>query len=82
MIIIKKGLTSSMGWNLGNKYKSIHLLDPLTSTPIKGTKIKKIKEIIKMIEENLRSFSWFIEESEKIINIPRKIKTKCLKKKV
>ena len=37
---IKKGLTNSIGWNLGNKYKSIHLLDPLTSTPIKGTNIK------------------------------------------
>ena len=40
--IIKKGLTISIGWNLGRKGKSIHLLDPLTSTPIKGTKIKNI----------------------------------------
>ena len=43
MNIIKKGFTSSMGWNLGNIYKSIHLLDPLTSIPINGTKMRKIK---------------------------------------
>ena len=45
--IIKKGLTNSIGWNLGNKYKSIHLFEPLTSIPIIGTKIKKLMKIKK-----------------------------------
>ena len=31
--------------NLGKKGKSIHLLEPLTSKPIIGTKTKKIKQI-------------------------------------
>ena len=42
--IIVKGFTSSTGWNLGKKNKSIHRFDPLTSTPIIGTKNKKNKE--------------------------------------
>ena len=32
-----------MGCILGKKNKSIHLLDPFTSIPIKGTKIIKLK---------------------------------------
>ena len=79
--IIKNGFTNSIGWNLGNKYKSIHLLDPLTSIPIKGTKIKKISDNKKMMKENLKSFSLSIEERTKITIVPKKIKTKCLKKK-
>ena len=43
-IIIKKGFINSTGCNLGKKFKSSHLVDPLTSTPIKGTKTNKIKE--------------------------------------
>ena len=43
-IIIKKGFTNSTGCNLGKKIKSNHLVDPFTSTPIKGTKSSKIKE--------------------------------------
>ena len=78
--IIKKGLTSSIGWNLGKKYMSIHLLEPFTSTPIIGTRIKKIKEIKKIKIENFKSFNWFIDERKKITNIPKKIKTRCLKK--
>ena len=49
--IIKKGLTSSIGWNLGKKNKSIHLREPFTSTPIIGTKIKETKEIKKRINK-------------------------------
>ena len=37
-----------MGWNLGKKNKSIHLFDPLTSTPIMGTK-SKVTKVIKTI---------------------------------
>ena len=77
---IKKGLTNSIGWNLGKKYKSIHLLDPLTSMPMRGTNINKIKEKIKITTEYLRSLFWSIDERTKITNIPKKIKTKCLKK--
>ena len=78
--IIKKGLTNSTGWNLGNKYKSNHLLDPLTSIPIKGTKNKKIKEIKKTIIEYLNNLFWSIEEKMKITANPNIIKAKCLKK--
>ena len=46
-IKIKKGLTISTGWNLGKKNRSIHRLDPLTSTPIKGTKNNKKSDITK-----------------------------------
>ena len=51
--IIKKGFNISIGWNLGKKNKSIHLLDPLTSMPIIGTKNKDSNEIKKRIIENL-----------------------------
>ena len=46
--IIKKGLTSSIGWSLGKKKISSHLFDPLTSTPINGTKNNNIKDTKKM----------------------------------
>ena len=48
-MIIKNGLRISTGWNLGKKNISIHLLEPLTSTPKIGTKIK-VQNII--INEN------------------------------
>ena len=79
--IIKKGFTNSIGWNLGKKSRSIHLLEPFTSTPIKGTKIKKTNDIRKKINENFKRVSLFIDERKKIINIPSRIKVKCLKKK-
>ena len=79
--IIKKGLTNSIGWNLGNTYKSIHLFDPLTSIPINGTSDKKMSEIKKITKEYFKSFSLSKDERIKIIIVPKKIKTKCLKKK-
>ena len=78
--IIKNGFTSSIGWNLGKKNKSIHLWALFTSTPIKGTKNKDIKENKKKIGESLKSFSSLIDDKTKIIIIPRKTKDKCLKK--
>ena len=69
-IIIKKGLRTSMGWNLGKKNKSIHLLEPLTSTPINGTKNKEISEIKKRKIEYLYNWSEFKEENIKIRDIP------------
>ena len=80
-ITIKKGLISSIGWNLGKIPKSIHLLDPFTSIPINGTKTK-IKSVIqnKIIDILIKSSSF---KNEKIINIvtPKIIKIKCLIKK-
>ena len=56
--IIVKGLTISIGWNLGRKKRSNHLLDPLTSVPKIGTKNKKNKEIKNKYIENLKRFFW------------------------
>ena len=52
-MIIKNGLRISIGWNLGKKNISIHLLEPLTSTPIIGTKIKVQNIIIKETNDSL-----------------------------
>ena len=68
--IIKKGFKISTGWNLGKKNKSIHLLDPLTSTPMNGTKNKEISEIKKRKIEYLYNWSEFNDEKIKIRNIP------------
>ena len=69
-IIIKNGFRTSMGWNLGKKNKSIHLLEPLTSTPINGTKNKEISEIKKRIIEYLYNWFEFNDENIKIRDIP------------
>ena len=47
-IIIKNGFTSSTGCNLGKKNRSNHLVDPLTSTPIKGTRNNNIRDTKKI----------------------------------
>ena len=78
--MIKKGLTISIGWNRGKKYKSIHLWALLTSTPTIGTKNREINESRKIIGEIVKSFSLSIDEKIKIIIIPKKTKDKCLKK--
>ena len=69
-IIIKNGFKTSIGWNLGKKNKSIHLLDPFTSTPTNGTKNKEISEIKKRKIEYLYNWSEFKEENIKIRHIP------------
>ena len=69
---IKKGFRTSIGWNLGKKNRSIHLLDPLTSIPIIGTKTKESKEIKKRIIEYFINCSLLKEENIKTINIPIK----------
>ena len=69
-IITKNGFRISMGWNLGKKNKSIHLLEPLTSTPMNGTKNKEISEIKKRIIEYLYNWSEFKEENIKMRKIP------------
>ena len=52
-MIIKNGLSISIGWNLGKKNISNHLLEPLTSIPKIGTKIKVQNIIIKESSESL-----------------------------
>ena len=69
-VIIKNGFRTSMGWNLGKKNKSIHLLEPLTSTPMNGTKNKEISETKKRIIEYLYNWSEFNDENIKIRDIP------------
>ena len=78
--IIKNGFTSSIGWNLGKKYKSIHRWALFTSTPMTGTKNNEINDNKKIIGEILKSFCSFIDDKIKIIRIPRNTKDKCLKK--
>ena len=78
--IIRNGLTNSIGWNLGKKYKSIHRWALFTSTPITGTKINEISDNKKNNGETLNNFSLFIEDKIKIINKPRETNDKCLKK--
>ena len=78
---INRGLTNSMGWNLGIKNRSIHLFDPFISTPIIETKKRNKIEI-----ENIGSINFiilFFSWTEMIINKNRAIKTKvrCLLKK-
>ncbi len=81
IIIIKNGFKISIGWNLGKKKGSNHLLDPFTSIPRKGTKNKQKKDIKKNIIENLiKVFCFKIEKNNKKI-IPSKINDKCFKKK-
>ncbi len=69
-MITKNGFRTSIGWNLGKKNKSIHLLEPLTSTPMNGTKNKEVSEIKKRKIEYLYNLSELKEENIKIRNIP------------
>ena len=71
-ITIKNGFKTSIGWNRGKKNKSIHLFDPLTSTPMNGTKNKKMREIKKRKMEYLYNCSEFKDEKIKISDIPMK----------
>ena len=71
--IIVKGLTSSIGWNLGKKNKSSHLFDPLTSVPIIGTKNKRNKEMKNKKIDNLKRFFLLKDEKNIRIIIPKKI---------
>ena len=79
--IIKKGLINSIGWNLGKKPRSNHLFDPLTSIPIKGTKIKNKKEMKNRIIEILNKKSSLKNENTTNMNAPRIINIKCFIKK-
>ena len=70
--IIIKGLTISMGWNLGKKSRLSHLFDPLTSVPKKGTKNRRNREIKNKKTDSLNKlFSLKDEKNIKIIT-PKK----------
>ena len=71
-VIIKKGFKTSIGWNLGKNNKSIHLFEPLTSTPIIGTKNKEKIDNRKRKIENLNNLSFLNDEKIKTIIIPIK----------
>ena len=78
---IINGFKSSIGWNLGKKERSIHLLDPFTSTPTNGTKIKNIKDMKNIIRQKFTSFS-LSKAEKKTTNVKLIIiKIKCFKKK-
>ena len=53
IVTIKKGFTNSIGCILGKTNKSIHLLEPLISTPIIGTRNNKTNDKQKNISEIL-----------------------------
>ena len=75
------GLTTSIGWNLGRKKRLIHLLEPFTSAPKIGTKIKRNKEAKKKKNESLKRFFSLNDEKNIKMIIPMEINIKCLKKK-
>ena len=77
--IIKNGFKNSIGWNRGRNEKSNHLLDPLTSIPIKGTKIKAANAKKNRITDILTMNSWFKNENNNIIKIPTITNIKCFK---
>ena len=80
-VIMKKGLTISIGWNIGKKPKPIHLFDPFTSIPINDTKTKVINEITNKIIDALNKSSSLMNENNIRIVMPIIIKIKCLIKK-
>ena len=80
--IIKNGFKSSIGWKFGKgEGRSIHLLEPLTSTPINGTKIKHAKKTKNRNSDILKSFVLSIKEIKIKTKNPNIIKIKCLIKK-
>ena len=77
---MKNGLINSTGCNLKKKILS-HLLEPLTSTPIKGTKINKINRNRKSGAIALFSISKRTDEIANIKDNDKNAKIKCLMKK-
>ena len=77
---MKKGFRSSIGCSL-NRYKSNHLLAPLTSTPIIGTKINNRKDIIKNGTAIFFNNEVSIAEITNIIKRANTVKIKCFEKK-
>ena len=80
VISIKNGFNISIGCNL-KKYKSNQRLAPLTSTPITGTRDRKIKERKNKGITNLFNCEVLIAEMETIMNKAKIVKLKCFEKK-
>ena len=78
---IIKGFKISIGWNLGRKKISSHLLDPFTSVPMKGTKIKEIKKIKKKRYDNKNNLFFSKIEKKKHCEYSNWNKYTVLKKK-
>ena len=53
---MNSGFTISTGWNCGKKNRLSHLFEPLISTPKKGTRKRKRKEIKKKGNKNFSIF--------------------------
>ena len=79
--IINRGFTNSTGWNNGKIRKSIHLFEPLISTPKIGTKERIKIEIKNRKGKNFINlfFSWI--EIARIKNNEMETKIRCLMKK-
>ena len=77
---MKKGFRSSMGCSL-NRYKSNHLLAPIVSTPIMGTKINNRKDSIKNGTTIFFSNNVSIAEITNIIKRANTVKIRCFEKK-
>ena len=77
---MKRGFKSSIGCNL-KKYKFNHLLAPLTSNPIMGTKINNRKDIMKSGITIFFNNDVSIAEIANIIKKASIVKIKCFEKK-
>ena len=77
---MKKGFNTSIGCNL-KKYKSNHRLAPLTSTPIIGTKARRIKEVTNKGIINFFKTEVSIIEIKNIIINDKIVNIKCFEKK-
>ena len=77
---MKKGFNTSIGCNL-KKYKSNHLLAPLTSIPKIGTKAKKINEIVNNGITNFLKIEVSIKDILIMTKRAKKVKIRCLEKK-
>ena len=80
VIKIKNGLSNSIGCIL-KKYKSSHLFAPLTSTPITGTKISKIKKITNNGTTIFFNKLVSIAEIKSISKSANIVKIRCFEKK-
>ena len=75
------GFTNSTGWNLGRKGMSIHLCEPLTSTPNIGTNARRSMEVKNNNWRMAISFFLSCVEIKTIKNNDIITKIKCLLKK-
>ena len=80
VISIKNGFNISIGCNL-KKYKSIQRFAPLTSTPIIGTRARRINEKINKGITNFFNNKVSTAEIKIIINKAKVAKLKCFEKK-